>query len=72
MEMSESVFLFENLLVVYLIEIDKSDDINLVVLRGMLEGSFYLIINNKLFELLKSEKLQRFDILSVIVVCYFE
>lgn len=57
MEMSESVFLFENLLVVYLIEIDKSDDINLVVLRGMLEGSFYLIINNKLFELLKSEKL---------------
>ena len=72
MEMSESVSLPENLLAAYLIEIDKSDDINLAALRGTSEGSFHPTINNKLLELLKSEKSQRLDILSVIAARHFE
>ena len=72
MEMSESVSLPENLLAAYLIEIDKSDDINLAALRSTSEGSFHPTINNKLLELLKSEKSQRLDILSVIAARHFE
>ena len=56
--MSESVSLPENLLAAYLDEIDKSDEINLAALRGTSEGTFNPTINNKLLELLKSEKSQ--------------
>ena len=72
MEMSESVSLPENLLAAYLDEIDKSDEINLAALRGTSEGTFNPTINNKLLELLKSEKSQRLDILSVIAARHFE
>ena len=72
MEMSESVALSEHLLAMYLNEIDKCADINLAALRGSSEGSFNTLINNKLLDLLKNEKSQRLDILSVIAARHFE
>ncbi|GFD73459.1 hypothetical protein KUL113_28790 [Tenacibaculum sp. KUL113] len=72
MEMSESVALSEHLLAMYLNEIDKRSDINLAALRGSSEGSFNALINNKLLDLLKDEKSQRLDILSVIAARHFE
>ena len=72
MEMSESVTLSEDLLAVFLSEIDKSADINLAALRGTSEGTFNSEINSKLLDLLKHEKSQRLDILSVIAARHFE
>ena len=72
METSESVSLSDNLLAMYLSKIDDGDDINLAALRGASEGSFNPVINGKLIALLKKEKCQRLDILSVIAARHFE
>ncbi|MCZ8531426.1 DUF3549 family protein [Alteromonas sp. PRIM-21] len=72
METSESVSLSDNLLAMYLSKIDDGDDINLAALRGTSEGSFNPTINSKLLDLLKNEKTQRIDILSVIAARHFE
>lgn len=72
METSESVCLSDNLLAMYLSKIDDGDDINLAALRGASEGSFNPVINGKLIALLKKEKCQRLDILSVIAARHFE
>jgi len=72
MEMSESVPLSEELLSAYLREIENKDDVNLAALRATSEGTFKPAINSKLLDLLKSEKTQRLDILSVIAARHFE
>ena len=72
METSESVSLSDNLLAMYLSKIDDGDDINLAALRGTSEGNFNPAVNSKLLDLLKNEKTQRLDILSVIAARHFE